>query len=123
MDKIKNMIKVLNDLEPSDIVTRVNMIKELNNLIDIEKDKINDILQGDNYTPYCHEKYKKYSIDDLILKSHDTPKIENNIMIYQTISHKINELINELFETDMSSADGSASERSASEDSISSEES
>ena len=127
MDKIENMINILNNLDKSDIITRVNIIKELNSLIDAEKDKINDILQSDNYTPYCHEKYKKYSIDDLILKSHETPKIENNIMIYQTVSYKINEIINELFETDMSSAErsaseGSASEESASEGSISSEE-
>lgn len=98
MEKIDNTIEKLNSLESNNIKERIVLIKELNEMIDCEQNKLKNMLDIDNYEPICHKKYKKYTIDELYELWNNNDNIDNSIMIYQTFCYKLNEIMDELFD-------------------------
>jgi hypothetical protein len=98
MDIINKTINDIESIGSNKLVEKVNLIKELHNLIDKETIKYNKYIEElDNDNCTFHKKYKNYNINklqDLINNEND---INEMIKIYQTLSFKINEITNTLF--------------------------
>jgi hypothetical protein len=99
MNNINKIIKDIENINSNELLKKVNLITSLNNLIDKEKTIYNNYLEDLNNKEIAvlHKEYKNYNIDELQLMFENDSNINNMIKIYQTLSYKIDKIINELF--------------------------
>jgi hypothetical protein len=100
MDEITKMVENIN--ATVNIADRVKMICNLNNMIDIERKKLNNILENniDDIKAKISVKYKKMTLDELETEFNNNTDINEKIIIYHAICKNINNITDELFETE-----------------------
>jgi hypothetical protein len=100
MDEITKMVENIN--ATVNIADRVKMICNLNNMIDIERKKLNNILENniDDIKAKIPVKYKKMTLDELETEFNNNTDINEKIIIYHAICKNINNITDELFETE-----------------------
>ena len=105
MDEIIKLSEKIN-IE-SNTNTKVKMINTLNKMIETEKNELNNILQ--QYSNNTNEllksykipiKYKKCSLDELEELFNKSNNINEKIILYRTINKAIENITDDLFETD-----------------------
>jgi hypothetical protein len=93
-----NIDNVIMDIEKTtDLLNKINLIKKVNNMIEEEKNKINNILENDFNLEILHDNYKDFDIDEIIKMIDDTSDIYKQIKLYQTLTYKINIISIKLF--------------------------
>lgn len=100
MDEI---IKLTETIEQcNNIDEKLNYIKQLHNLINIQKTELNNILKNDidKIKIKIPLKYKKMSIEELEELFNSTSNINEQIIIYHMMNRVINNISDELFEED-----------------------
>ena len=111
MDTINKIINDIEKLKSNQLLEKIKLITELNNLIDKEQNIYNDYLENlDKDNNMLHKKYSKYDIDKLQDLFNKEDNINDMIKIYQTLCYKINEISNSLFNEDHVSSEEISSE-------------
>lgn len=104
MDTINKIINDIENLKSNQLLEKISLISDLNNLIDKEQNVYNNYLENlDKDNNILHKKYNKYNIDKLQELFNEVDNINDMIKIYQTLCYKINENVNELFNEDNNS--------------------
>jgi hypothetical protein len=100
MDKIIELSEQIDNI--SNINDKVRLIKTLNELIEIEKNNLNNILNSDikNFKTKIPLKYKKMSIDELEQLFNESTNINDKILIYMAIDKYYTNIEEELFDMD-----------------------
>jgi hypothetical protein len=100
MDKIIELSEQIDNI--SNINDKVRLIKTLNELIEIEKNNLNNILNSDikNFKTKIPLKYKKMSIDELEQLFIESTNINDKILIYMAIDKYYTNIEEELFDMD-----------------------
>jgi hypothetical protein len=98
MDNIIELADKIDNL--SNINDKIKLIKSLNEMIEIEKNKLNNILDNDikNIKTKIPIKYKKMSIDELEDEFEKCNNINEKILIYTAIDKYYSNIEEELFE-------------------------
>ncbi len=101
MDKIIELSDKINNL--SNINNKIKLIKSLNEMIEIEKTNLNNILENDiknikNIKSKIPIKYKKMSIEELEDEFEKCNNINEKILIYLAIDKYYSNIEEELFE-------------------------
>ncbi len=100
------MEKIIELSEQIDNITNINdkikLIKTLNELIEIEKNNLNNILNSDikNFKTKIPLKYKKMSIDELEEEFEKNININDKILLYMAIDKYYTNIEEELFDMD-----------------------
>lgn len=106
MNTINKIISDIEKLKSNQLLEKINLITELNNLIDKEQYIYNNYLENlDKDNIVLHKKYTNYNIDNLQELFNKADNINDMIKIYQTLCYKINEISNSLFNEDNSSSE------------------
>ena len=100
MDEITKIVENINNT--INIADKVKMICSLNNMIDIERKQLNNILENniDDLKAKIPVKYKKMTLDELETEFNNNTDINEKITIYHAICKNINNITDELFETE-----------------------
>ncbi len=104
MDKIIELSDKIDNLnnKSSLITDKIKLIKSLNEMIEIEKKNLNNILDNDiiasNLKTKIPIKYKKMSIDELEDEFEKCNNINEKILIYLAIDKYYSNIEEELFE-------------------------
>jgi hypothetical protein len=100
MDEIIKLTEIID--QSNNIDEKLNYIKQLHNLINLQKNELNNILKNDidNIKIKIPAKYKKMSLEQLEELFNSTLNINEQITIYHTMNRIINNISDELFEED-----------------------
>jgi hypothetical protein len=100
MDEITKMVDIINNT--INITDKVKMICNLNSMIEVERKQLNNILENniDDIKAKIPIKYKKMTLDELESEFNNNIDINEKIMIYHAICKNINNITDELFESD-----------------------
>ena len=100
MDEITKMVENINNT--INIAEKAKMICNLNSMIDVERKQLNNILENniDDIKTKVSIKYKKMTLDELEIEFNNNTDINEKIKIYHAICKNINNITDELFETE-----------------------
>ncbi len=100
MEKIIELSEQIDNI--SNINDKVRLIKTLNELIEIERNNLNNILSSDikNFKTKIPLKYKKMSIDELEQAFNEATNINDKILLYMAIDKHYTNIEEELFDMD-----------------------
>jgi hypothetical protein len=100
MDEITKMVENINTT--INIAEKAKMICNLNSMIDVERKQLNNILENniDDIKTKVSIKYKKMTLDELEIEFNNNTDINEKIKIYHAICKNINNITDELFETE-----------------------
>lgn len=100
MDEITKMVENINITV--NVADKVKMISNLNNMINVERKQLNNILENniDDMKAKIPVKYKKMTLDELETEFNNNTDINEKIIIYHAICKNINNITDELFETE-----------------------
>jgi hypothetical protein len=100
MDEITKLVEGISITV--NIADKAKKITNLNNMINIERKQLNNILENniDDMKIKIPLKYKKMTLDELEDLFNNTTDINEKITIYHAICKNINNITDELFETE-----------------------
>ena len=100
MDEIAKIAENINTT--INIADKVKMITNLNSMIEVERKQLNNILENniDDIKAKIPIKYKKMTLDELENEFNNNKDINEKIIIYHAICKNINNITDELFETE-----------------------